>query len=169
MTFSTEWNGGIEKKGLCQNDLILSTFANGHITQLRQLEADLENGKPVGVLLLAMQAVGCALQCWESGELSDEKPKHFSLENYGDTRITVKMDGPLKKVKVQHATVFASSLCNMSDAHWVNIISKVQKHLLRDRNNAIPQSRDHSGTGSSTLVNDDEELNPDGDFIMDVK
>ncbi|KAF8333321.1 hypothetical protein F5887DRAFT_1080359 [Amanita rubescens] len=88
------------------------------------------------------------------------KTKHSS-ENYGDTRITVRMDGTTRKAKVQHVTVFAS-LRNLSNAHWVNIITKVQNHLLREKNNAIPQSRDRSGTSSSTLVNDeDKELDPD--------
>jgi hypothetical protein len=45
-----------------------------------------------------------------------------------------------------------------------------QCHLLREKNNAIPQSRDRSGTGTSTLVNDeDEELGPDSDFVMNVE
>lgn len=80
------------------------------------------------------------------------------------------MNGTTKKAKVRRATVFASSLRNLSDAHWINIIAKAQKHLLRDKNNAIPQSRDRSGTGSSTLVdNEDEELDPDGDFVMNVE
>ena len=78
------------------------------------------------------------------------------------------MNGTTRKAKVRRATVFAASLRNLSDAHWDNIIAKAQSHLTRERNNAIP-SRDRSGTGSSTLVEDEDELDPDGDFVMNLE
>ena len=82
----------------------------------------------------------------------------------------MKTNGTTRKARVRCATVFASSLRNLSDTHWINIIAKVQKHLLKEKNNTVSQSRDRSGTGSSTLVdNEDEELDLDGDFIMDVE
>ena len=46
--------------GVGEHALILSTFANGHLTQLGEYDNDNEEEKPMGALILAMQAV-CSL------------------------------------------------------------------------------------------------------------
>ncbi|KAF8335662.1 hypothetical protein F5887DRAFT_921068 [Amanita rubescens] len=62
------------------------TFANGHLTQLGQFDDEYEDEKPVGALILAMQAVRWSgARTMGTGELSDKKAKHFSFDNYGDT------------------------------------------------------------------------------------
>ncbi|KAF8625642.1 hypothetical protein AX15_005274 [Amanita polypyramis BW_CC] len=98
-----DWNGGVDSKGLGENGLVLDTFADGYLTQLGEYEDDHENEKPVGALILAMQAVGCALEHWKTGELSKKEQK-FSADNYSD--IVVK---------------------------WDSLIINAQKHLSKDK------------------------------------
>ncbi|KAK2465808.1 hypothetical protein APHAL10511_002352 [Amanita phalloides] len=53
-----KWNDSVNSKGFGESALVLSTFTNGHLTQLGQFDEDLGKEKPVGALILVMQAVG---------------------------------------------------------------------------------------------------------------
>ncbi|KAK2467395.1 hypothetical protein APHAL10511_000630 [Amanita phalloides] len=158
-----EWNNGINSKGFGEGVLVLSTFANGYLAQLGQFDEGLENEKPVGALILAMQAVGWALEQWKTSELLVNKDKlnHFSADNYND--IKKKDDNSKKTICIHHVTVFVRSLHELSTVHWKMIISSAHEYLLKAR---MHKSRFHATSMASTLV--EEEEDPDADFIMDL-
>ncbi|KAK2461359.1 hypothetical protein APHAL10511_006621 [Amanita phalloides] len=158
-----EWNDGVNSKGFGESALVLSTFANGHLTQLGQFNEDLGKEKLVGALILAMQAV--LAEHLNNGRfvIDKDKPNHFSADNYGD--IIKKNDSSKKALCICHATISIHSLCQLSDAQWATFIDNAHQHLFKPRTN---KSQLHAISMASTLVEEEEEDDPDAKFNMDL-
>ncbi|KAF8326754.1 hypothetical protein F5887DRAFT_1084267 [Amanita rubescens] len=109
-----------------------------------------------------MQAAGRALEQWETGEFSEKAPK-FSADNYGDIVTKAKGD-PKKSTRIRRASVFVRTLREMNDTQWNELMINAHQHLKKLNKNMI-KSRDRA-TSAATLVEEDDEEDPDGDFVM---
>ncbi|KAK2459268.1 hypothetical protein APHAL10511_008713, partial [Amanita phalloides] len=108
-TFQYQWSQWNEdptqRRGFGQSDLVLYTFAVSHLTYLSKIEIeDLMNERPIGALILLMQAVGWAFELWKMGVLPKTPPK-FSKENFGDKFEHDQKDKQCTK-HICHATLF---------------------------------------------------------------
>ncbi|KAJ6540954.1 hypothetical protein B0H10DRAFT_2137868 [Mycena sp. CBHHK59/15] len=104
------WGNGTDKKGFLQGELIVYTFAY-HLSSLEAIPGAYgrSDAPPTGALLLSMQAVQRALQFWRTGEyINPNKPSnHFSIDNWGDTAVTVgTQDKKFKGKLLRRATKF---------------------------------------------------------------
>ncbi|KAM6491427.1 hypothetical protein JOM56_013201 [Amanita muscaria] len=155
-----EWSGnGAEKKGFGENSLVLYTFATAHLAQIQGVSEDIEKEKPIGALLMSMQAVGRALEIWIDGEKSLRKPPAFSYDNYGDT--FAKIHGYPKKLrKIRRATFFVATLKNIKEEVWERIINLALENLDTKKENATQNSVLNSGA--------DEIEDPDSNFVMAI-
>ena len=139
--------------------------------------ANFEKEKPIGALLIAMQAVclcpylfhsnllsqvGRALEIWKDGEKSLRKPPAFSCDNYGDTFVNVNNGaGKSKLRKVRRATLFVPTLQTFDNNAWEIIISTAREYLPESK------KRRNSSASSTTVAADAEEFDdPDADFLM---
>ncbi|KAG6908414.1 hypothetical protein DXG01_004707 [Tephrocybe rancida] len=116
-----EFNGGKAKKGLLQLHLILRVFAHAHLVLFDDpLDAICGEHKPVGALLLAMQA---------TGELEEDRTSagHFSYDNYGNKTM---QDKKTKQFDITcRATRLLPSLKQFDDSHWRTLIIAAMEHL----------------------------------------
>ncbi|KAJ7115097.1 hypothetical protein C8R43DRAFT_1242445 [Mycena crocata] len=113
-----DWGDGIEKKGFLQTELIAYTYAY-HLGWLAAIPGGYKKleARPVGALLLCVQAVQRALQFWRSGEYvhnPKDKKQHFSIDNWGDW-IERKPTGDLTH---RRATKFLSSVKMWEADQW---------------------------------------------------
>ncbi|KAM6488993.1 hypothetical protein JOM56_015546 [Amanita muscaria] len=154
-----EWKeDGAEKKGFGENSLVLYTFANAHLAQIQAISEDVEKEKPIGALLMSMQAVGRALEIWIDGDKSLRKPPAFSYDNYGDT--FAKIHGYPKKLrKIRRATFFVATLKSLKEEIWKRIINLALENL-DTKENVTQNSASNSGA--------DEIEDPNADFVMVV-
>ncbi|KAM6490252.1 hypothetical protein JOM56_014229 [Amanita muscaria] len=178
-----DWNNGVNSEvrvfpslasissltGFAQSDLVLRTFALAHLAALGDYD-DFSKEKPVGALILAMQAVGRALEHWTTGEKLDTKPPAFSADNYGDTFIkkedsTSKSKLPGKRQRLRRATAFVSTLRNLGEPQWKSIIDTARRHIEKPR---PKKSNNRIRSSSATAINDEELEDPDADFVMDL-
>ncbi|KAF8345340.1 hypothetical protein F5887DRAFT_917335 [Amanita rubescens] len=67
-----DWNSGVDSQGLGESTLVLDTFANGYLMQLREYEDDHENKKPVDALILVMQVVKKEVHLTSAATLDEE-------------------------------------------------------------------------------------------------
>ncbi|KAK2459352.1 hypothetical protein APHAL10511_008633 [Amanita phalloides] len=93
-----DWNNGPLQQSFALNLVVLQTFALTHLASLG--DSNDMNYRPVRALLLAMQAVGCALEYWKTGEKPGNKPQPFLVDNYGDYYIEAKKNNTDTKSKV---------------------------------------------------------------------
>ena len=87
--------------------------------------------------------------------------QNFSADNYGDVTVKLKKDGTTtnnkKATRVRRATVFVRTLRAFTDAQWSNIVDCSRTYFFKNRVRA---------TSSATLVDNEEEEDPDADFVM---
>ncbi|KAM6491212.1 hypothetical protein JOM56_013451 [Amanita muscaria] len=146
--------------GFGENRLVLYTFANAQLAQIQAISEDVEKEKPIGALLMSMQAarVGRALEIWIDGDKSLRKPPAFSYNNYGNT--FAKIHGYPKKLrKIRHATFFVATLKSLKEEIWKRIINLALENL--DTKENVTQ---HSASNSGA----DEIEDPNADFVMVV-
>ncbi|KAG6809099.1 hypothetical protein H0H92_001622 [Tricholoma furcatifolium] len=124
-----EFNGGTAKKGLLQSHLILRVFAHTYLLLFDDPFELLRMDKPVGALLLAMQAVQRALSFWKTGELVvDTSPAgRFSFDNYGDKTTVDKVTKQLTLHR--RATLLLASINYWDDDYWHMLIKNAAEHL----------------------------------------
>ncbi|KAG6907094.1 hypothetical protein DXG01_010543 [Tephrocybe rancida] len=138
-----EFNGGKAKKGLLQSHLILRVFAHAHLVLFDDpLDAIHGEHKPVGALLLAMQAVEHALSFWKTGELEEDRTSagHFSYDNYSDKTM---QDKKTKQFQ-------------FDDSHWCTLVIAAMEHL-----EDLAPAKNRASTSShpnSEIVDADDEI-----------
>ncbi|KAF8657963.1 hypothetical protein AX14_007772, partial [Amanita brunnescens Koide BX004] len=144
------------------NPLVLRTFALAHLASLDGND-DFTQERPVGALILAMQAVGCAIEHWKDGEKPNTKPPAFSANNFADTWLSNKdaagTCGKVPKTRLCCATIFVQTLKDLEASHWDKIINEACIYLEPKK-----KSCDHL---LSTTVAEEEEEDPDTDFVME--
>ncbi|KIL59277.1 hypothetical protein M378DRAFT_180872 [Amanita muscaria Koide BX008] len=166
-TFAFHWDqwsaNPAERKGFGLDRLVLRTFAFSHLAYLDGID-DFTVEKPIGALIYSMQAVGRALEYWQSGEKPESKPPAFSSDNFNDkwedTKEPAGVRGKAtKKRKVRRATIFVQTLKDLPEEHWKKILNGAREYLDDQK------KRERSSTSSSaTAVEED----PDADFKMVV-
>ncbi|KAF8868320.1 hypothetical protein BD779DRAFT_1480573 [Infundibulicybe gibba] len=154
------WGEGKCKKGLFQTPLIIRTFAEAHFAGLEDLTDPIDD-KPVGALLLSVQAVERALGFWSTGAFVADTStgSHFSADNWGDTMERRKAEGSSSSAiktgtyKVRRATKYLASVNNFSAEHWENIFQEARE-LLAERQRKKKRT---SSTASSApdIIEDD--------------
>ena len=91
----------------------------------------------------------------------------FSADNYGDVTVKAKKDGTgansKKMTRIRRATVFARTLRVLSDAQWNNITIKARTYFFKASKATKPRVR---ATSAATLVEEEDEDDPDADFVM---
>ncbi|KAF8237957.1 hypothetical protein L208DRAFT_1244406, partial [Tricholoma matsutake] len=127
-------------QGFLQNELILATFTNAHLAHLATDHPGDE--KPIGALILLMQAVGHALSCYAMGLLKqDHTPaSHFSADNYGDRVECVKIPSGHRKFKQRrdnHATQYIATVKAFKEDHW-NDIFEISWGLMTQKRKSHP-------------------------------
>ncbi|KIL58388.1 hypothetical protein M378DRAFT_318324 [Amanita muscaria Koide BX008] len=158
-----EWSANpAERKGFGLDQLVLRTFAFAHLAYLDGID-DFTVEKPIGALIYSMQAVGRALEYWQSGKKPESKPPAFSSDNFNDkwedTKEPAGVRGKAtKKRKVRRATIFVQTLKDLPKPHWDRIINKARQFIEE-------QTKPRDRSSSMTVV---EEEDPDADFKMVV-
>ncbi|KAJ3492461.1 hypothetical protein NLJ89_g11232 [Agrocybe chaxingu] len=167
-----EWNAGTKKKGFLRNYLIMETFAVAHLSNIPAYESFLiDDRKPIGALILSMQAVHHALQPWRSGKKEPKAPKlkndkkttdhpKFSHANYGDVVTTERPKpgaprGARGTVTVtRRATLFCASVRNFGSLEWEEIL-EYAKEFVAVKGGPLPSS---PAPQSAEAVESDDEF-----------
>ncbi|KAF8799163.1 hypothetical protein BYT27DRAFT_7071855, partial [Phlegmacium glaucopus] len=155
------------KKGRFQNQLIMYTLAHAHFADFDDVPATEKlNIKPVGALILAIQAVEHAFKSWTTGTyVKDSSPKgYFSADNYGDKieKVTGK-DGRTKHVNNRRATQYVSTITAFKDHHWESILDTV-RNILGEDGKKRKRSKSLSSRASSEF--DLDEVDAEEDYIL---
>ncbi|KAF8347339.1 hypothetical protein F5887DRAFT_1175117 [Amanita rubescens] len=125
----SEWSEDpVLRKGLGRNQLILYTFANAHLVHLNDIDS-LVNSRPIGALLLSMQAVERALEYWKEGERAKKDLPEFSKNNFGDTFTKAEKNAK----RIRRATIFVKTLERLTDAEWTSLIEEAREWLDDNR------------------------------------
>ncbi|KIL54640.1 hypothetical protein M378DRAFT_18705 [Amanita muscaria Koide BX008] len=171
-TYAFHWanwkEDGAIKTGFCQNNLILHTFAHAHLAHIK-LEGVESFGeeKPIGALLMAMQAVGRALEMWSDGTKSTAKPLPFSGDNYSDIYIKINNQSN-KRRRLRRATIFVSTLKNIDKDTW-DIILKLAHEYIETGTRRRGSSASASSNSALVTGTQAEEIeDPDADFVMAI-
>ncbi|KAF8347307.1 hypothetical protein F5887DRAFT_1281381 [Amanita rubescens] len=131
-TYYYQWSEWSEdpalRKGLGRNQLILYTFANAHLVHLNDIDS-LVNSRPIGALLLSMQAVERALEYWKEGERAKKDLPEFSKNNFGDTFTKAEKNAK----RIRRATIFVKTLERLTDAEWTSLIEEAREWLDDNR------------------------------------
>ncbi|KAM6491820.1 hypothetical protein JOM56_012679 [Amanita muscaria] len=152
-----EWDGENDTTnfGFLKNEFILRTFAIAHLANIPGLDS-FEEDKPVGALLLAMQAVGRALELWRDGvdpikqaKETNRKIKPFSTENYGDKKTESRKDGLVQQEINRVATFFLNTIKQKFDEkYWEELLDTARafpevksKRHMTDRIGQNPKHR----------------------------
>ncbi|KAF8335268.1 hypothetical protein F5887DRAFT_1079236 [Amanita rubescens] len=140
---------------------------DSYLIKLEDPEADVGDDKPVGALLLAMQAVQRALeQCQKTGQKIQDKDKSlpdFSKQNYGDQheRDKNKKAGSAL-IRIRRATIFSETLKKMGQEKWAKIFEEARKYLPEKK-------RERAASSAATLVDNGDSIeDPDADFVMEL-
>ncbi|KAJ7703752.1 hypothetical protein B0H16DRAFT_1747884 [Mycena metata] len=116
------WGDGVDKKGFFLSHLIVYVFA-GHLASLALIPGSYGRleAKPIGALLLSVQAVQRALQFFKTGEYINrgKTADHFSIDNWGDTKVAV---GSNKTKLVRRATKFMATVQGWDPDRWNELI-----------------------------------------------
>ncbi|KAJ7861946.1 hypothetical protein B0H13DRAFT_2671772 [Mycena leptocephala] len=129
-----EWNNGVQKEGLFENDVILWTLAH-HVMIMVPLPldvyADSDYQHPIGALILCIQAVERALRAWSTGEfvMSSKSADHFSKDHYADT---IKMVKGLQK-KHKRSGKYVPTIRNFNDKQWESIFEITEAWVDRKK------------------------------------
>ncbi|KAG6912592.1 hypothetical protein DXG01_013567 [Tephrocybe rancida] len=150
------WENG-KKKGMFQSELILNIFAVAHLTLFdKALDSIAGDDKPVGALLLAMQAAQRGLLFWKTGEFIDDKTStgYFSFDNYGDK--TAQDKKTKEMVTTRHATKLLPSVKAFNDDRWRQLLTAAMEYLEPKKTKA----------GSTTSSRPTSEIFTKDDFII---
>ena len=92
--------------------------------------------------------------------------QNFSADNYGDIIAKAKKDGATSGKKttthIWRATIFVQTLKSLSDEQWDELILDARQRFFTEKN----QSRIRSISAATLVEDDEEEEDPDGDFVM---
>jgi len=109
------------REGMFQGRLVARTFLE-HLLDIDGIdEADRVPKRPVGALILAVQAVHRALIYWLTGRLEvppDKKSAEFSKTNWGDYILI----DPRGNRKVKRASVYLRTINNLREQQWADIL-----------------------------------------------
>ncbi|KIM49826.1 hypothetical protein M413DRAFT_438944, partial [Hebeloma cylindrosporum] len=160
-------NGKVTKKGCFQNQLIMYTLAHAHFSDFEDVPVVAKlKIKPVGALILAVQAVEHAFKSWTTGVyVKNSSPKgYFSGDNYGDKvmKVTGK-DGRAKHVNNRQATQYVPTIEAFEDRHWESILEAVRE-ILDASNSKRKRSRSLSSRASSDF--DMEEPEAEDNYVL---
>ncbi|KIM41783.1 hypothetical protein M413DRAFT_410062 [Hebeloma cylindrosporum] len=157
----------IAEFGCFQNELIMYTLAHAHFADFDDVpDAEKLERKPVGALILAIQAVEHAFKSWTTGAyVKITSPKgYFSADNYGDKIMKVAgKDRRTKHVNNRRATQYTPTINAFKDHHWNSILSAV-RDILGENGNKRKRSKSASSRASSEF--DMDEVEADKDYIL---
>ncbi|KAF8875842.1 hypothetical protein BD779DRAFT_1475902 [Infundibulicybe gibba] len=158
------WGEGKVKKGLFQTPLIIRTFADAHVSGLEDPSmAATASEKPIGALLLSVQAVEHALGFWTSGAfVADTSPsQHFSADNWGDTVKQRKASTSSDKTgtyKVRHATKYLASVKNFKPDQWKYIFDEAEEYIVERRRKKKRNPPTKAGPDSAIIIDEDDDI-----------
>ncbi|KAF5328797.1 hypothetical protein D9619_011528 [Psilocybe cf. subviscida] len=149
-----------------QQSVILYTLGMAHFVEYSSVEEIPDplnmkkDEKPVGALILALQAVEYALKRWETGTYNkaSNTADYFSFDNYGDvTEKRIQLTGTTKKL-VSHfnprATKFMQTAQGLKDEQWSHIFENATDFLVRSKKKRRGCT---SGSSATTVVEADED------------
>lgn len=164
------------------------TLAHAHFADFDDVpDAEKLERKPVGALILAIQAVTMflykilfifltfffslmqvehAFKSWTTGAyMKNTSPKgYFSADNYGDKVVKVSgKDGRVKHVNNRRATQYAPTINAFKTRHWESIMSTV-RDILGESGNKRKRSKSVSSRASSEFNMD--EVDAEEDYIL---
>ncbi|KAJ7110512.1 hypothetical protein C8R44DRAFT_800159 [Mycena epipterygia] len=155
---------GRKKSGFLQSALIAYTYAY-HLACLHSIPGAYKKStaRPIGALLLAVQAVQRALQLWETGEYvnQNKKSEHFSSDIYTDYSVAVPAKhGQGKGIKtVRRATKYLSSVQLWDEQRWMDFTTAAEKYVeLPTRRRGGTSSRSGSEAGDAVMLSDDDDI-----------
>ncbi|KJA20449.1 hypothetical protein HYPSUDRAFT_203766 [Hypholoma sublateritium FD-334 SS-4] len=170
-----EWteddNNIIRKKGMFQNELILYTLSHAHLIKYDDIPNpdNLEDDeKPVGALILALQAVEHAFKLRRTGEHIEPTSStgYFSCDNYGDyieqkivdTGKKGSKQGSLIRVANRRASRFLKSTAALTDTNWRDIFTTAAGYLGSSKKRKARRSLSSTGLpeqgDSSEIIED---------------
>lgn len=201
-----EWNQGTHKRvrypytskgfllllmlisqGFLRNYLILETFAAAHLSYIPEYGSFVtDERKPVGALLLSMQAVSImsyfllskftscfqvyhAFQSWKTGAYVVNNPTHqFSHRNYAD-KVTAEQTGTGPRagrtlvVRTRRATLFLATVRKFKPSDWQEILEYSEDFVASKKptrgSSPIPESVEIvDEDGEILVVSDNEEI-----------
>ncbi|KAG6824705.1 hypothetical protein H0H92_006092, partial [Tricholoma furcatifolium] len=137
-------------RGFCQAPFVIETFALAHLDYIKPefwpQANDLPQKRPIGAMILSLQAVEHALREYEdNGNRNEGVAGQFSFDNYGDCRVFTDVKGRSVKKFVPRASRYIAPIKNLKVGHWVKILRDAQAILAE-----IPKGRKKGRKSSST-------------------
>ncbi|KAM6499936.1 hypothetical protein JOM56_005444 [Amanita muscaria] len=163
------------RTGFLKNDMILRTFGIAHLASIGTGLDNFEEEKPIGALLLAMQAVGRAFELWQDAggvdpikeaKEANRKIKPFSTDNYGDKKTEIRKNGLVQQDINRVATFFVPTIKQKFDEkYWEEILdgARVYASEVKTKRQRASSSGSSVASSSRIKVND-----PHRDFVMDI-
>ncbi|KAK0191769.1 hypothetical protein F5146DRAFT_1224428 [Armillaria mellea] len=152
-------NETIRKSGLFRHELIVNTLALAHYSVLPPINDPKTTARPIGALLLSIQAVERVLLMWKSGSFANDAPE-FSRQNYDDFKdnhvISIEErakrgDAAKRKtVKIKHVSKWLKTLNSWTDDKWEALLQDVKTAV--SENMGKGKCRGGSGARSSSPI-----------------
>ncbi|KAK0449355.1 hypothetical protein EV421DRAFT_1900039 [Armillaria borealis] len=138
--YDFEADGTTKKSGLFCHQLIVDTLVLAHFSMLPPISSDLKSiARPKGTLLLAIQAVKCALSMWTTGILVTNNIPEFSRQNYNDFKEdhTISIEecakhsnsAKMKTVKIKCISKWLKMLNSWTDSKWESFMQAVKASI----------------------------------------
>ncbi|KAM6496627.1 hypothetical protein JOM56_007100 [Amanita muscaria] len=120
------------RMGFLKNNMILRMFGIAHLASIGTGLDNFEEEKPIGALLLAMQAVGRAFELWQDAggvdpikeaKEANRKIKPFLTDNFGDKKTEIRKNGLVQQDINRVATFFVPTIKQKFDEkYWEEIL-----------------------------------------------
>ncbi|KAJ6517195.1 hypothetical protein C8R47DRAFT_1254521 [Mycena vitilis] len=160
-----QWGNGVDKKGFLQAELIMHAFSY-HLSCLDAIPSGYTRLKerPVGALLMAVQAVQRTLQFWRTGVYINPVPmlrvNYFSSDNWDDHTVTNPNPNGKKDKLVRRATMFQSTVKAWDDERWNEVMKEAREFV------EVVSNRRRAGSSRSASDADDSMYSEDEDVII---
>ncbi|KAJ7312722.1 hypothetical protein DFH08DRAFT_1087533 [Mycena albidolilacea] len=152
------YGDGTNKEGFFLSYNILYTFAH-HLNELDNIPVKYERSmaRPVGALLLAVQAVERNLGFWKTGQYVVPKGSDwfFSCDNWSDIRQTDPKTG--NTLITRHATKYLSTIKKWTAERWDQQLDEAAVWKERKRQKKLPCSAASSEVEEVIEIIDDDE------------
>ncbi|KAM6489425.1 hypothetical protein JOM56_015142 [Amanita muscaria] len=149
------------RMGFLKNNMILRTFGIAHLASIGTGLDNFEEEKPIGALLLAMQAVGRAFELWQDAggvnpikeaKEANRKIKPFSTDNYSDKKTEIRKNGLVQQDINRVATFFVPTIKQKFDEkYWEEILDGARVYASEVKTKRQRASSSVSSPGSAGL------------------
>ncbi|KAG6877761.1 hypothetical protein C0992_009342 [Termitomyces sp. T32_za158] len=150
------------KSGFCQSPLIIKTFANAHLYQVRCPQKDDPIKKMlVEAWILSLQAVEHVLKQYAAEgdqQIDNSKKGLFSYMNYGNIQVTVQKKGWTIEKLMPRAMRYVATIRKLSAIHWGRILDDANKVLTEGQGKGRRLLKSRSSSFVSKLEMPDVEL-----------